>query len=262
MTKLIDPPELNIDEMNNLVGIKINNVNIYRQAFTHKSALRKYNLKKTFETLEFVGDAVLNFIVTRFLFEKYSDQQEGFLTKSRIKMVRGKTLAIIGEKMGLDKWILMDDKGMSCGWQKNPKVLEDVLEAIIGAIYNDLGLVHTRNFVLNMYDNPEYIDLNLLLSIDDNFKDKLIKMCKQWKMTPIYNTLGQDKDKNFIVQVLINNILYGTGMGTTKRQAEQNASMFTIKYLETQPVYNKTNYYTHAPYYPQTIGPGIRGPTF
>jgi len=250
------PPELNIDEMNKLVGIKINDISEYRKAFTHKSAMKKYNLKDSFENLEFIGDAILSFIVTRFLYEKFSDKQEGFLTKSRIKLVRGGTLAVIGEKLQLHKWILMDDKAMTNGWNHNPKVLEDVFEALIGAIYIDLGLVYARKFVLGVFNDKNIIDIDLLLAIDDNFKDKLIKQLKIQQITPVFNMVNRDHTGLFTVQVIINNYIYGVGQAMNKKQAEQNASLHTLRYLEMGCVNTQTQY---APPSPTPPVPGVRG---
>jgi ribonuclease-3 len=214
-------------DIENLVGTKISNVSVYVQAFTHKSALKQYpELKNSYETLEFMGDSVLGFVITRYLFDKYSgEHEEGFLTKARTKIVRGSTLSIISERLGLHRWIVMDDKGISKGWNKNPKILEDVLEALIGAIYIDLGIIHTKQFVFKLLEeNP--IDMN-----DDNYKDQLMRFCQTHKYElPVYNvdTLVQGV---FYVSVFVNGYLYGRGSGTTKKQAEQVAAYEAIKNL-------------------------------
>ena len=109
-----------------LVGTKISNIDLYQKAFTHKSALKEDpTLTGSFETLEFIGDSVLGFVITKFLYDKYEDRQEGFLTKARTKLVRGETLAGIASKLELYKWIRMDEKGMRNQWIHNPKILED-----------------------------------------------------------------------------------------------------------------------------------------
>ena len=148
---LIEAPPLNRFDIEKLVGTKVNNLAIYQKAFTHKSALKRYILNESFETLEFMGDSVLGFLVTKLLFDKYESRQEGFLTKARTKLVRGNMLASIARRLELDKWILMDEKGIRNGWNHNEKVLEDALEALIGAIYLDLGLLHTKKFVLGIF---------------------------------------------------------------------------------------------------------------
>ena len=149
---LIEPPPLDKDALNKLIGVKVNSVTLYQKAFTHKSAMKKYTLTESFETLEFIGDSVLGFVITKWLFDRYEERQEGFLTKARTKLVRGETLTKLSMHLGLDAWILMDDKGIRNGWNKNPKVLEDVLEALIGAVYLDLGLVHAKQFILDLFE--------------------------------------------------------------------------------------------------------------
>jgi ribonuclease-3 len=214
-------------EVEDLVGTKISNVSLYVQAFTHKSALKQYpELKASYENLEFMGDSVLGFIVTKQLFDTYSgEHEEGFLTKARTKIVRGSTLSIISERLGLYKWIIMDDKGTKKGWNRNPKILEDVLEALIGAIYLDLGIIHTKQFVFKLLrDNP--IDMN-----DDNYKDQLMRFCQNKKTElPVYN-VDYFMNNIFYISVYVNGIVYGRGSGTTKKQAEQVAASEAIKSL-------------------------------
>ena len=89
-------PMLDRIEIETLVGTKINDIELYQRAFTHKSALKRYNLNSSFELLEFLGDSVLNFVITRYLIDTYKDKDEGFLTKLRTRLVRGNTLADVG----------------------------------------------------------------------------------------------------------------------------------------------------------------------
>ena len=121
----MEPTLIQRQDLDTLVGTKIKDIEIYRRAFTHKSALKQYSFESSNETLEFMGDSVLGFVITKFLFDKYEKNQEGFLTRARTKLVRGKTLSTIAEKLNLDKWIWMDDKGMRNGWVKNPKMKRD-----------------------------------------------------------------------------------------------------------------------------------------
>ena len=101
-------------QIEQLVGTKIKNLDLYQKAFTHKSALKEYaQLNESFETLEFIGDSVLGFVITKFLFDQYESKQEGFLTKARTKLVRGETLANIAKILGLEKMVVMEEK--RCG---------------------------------------------------------------------------------------------------------------------------------------------------
>lgn len=227
---LIDPPLLNKQEIDTLVGTKVKDLSLYLRAFTHKSALKKYNLSESFETLEFMGDSVLGFIVTKMLFDKFEEHQEGFLTKARTKLVRGNTLAHIARHLNLGKWILMDDKGTRNGWNHNEKILEDVFEALVGAIYMDLGLLHTKQFVLGIYNNEFIINMEHIM-VDDNFKDKLMRFCQQNKyMLPEY--LVEYYEENiFCVSVIVNDVVVATGKAKNKKQAEQNAAKLALERL-------------------------------
>jgi ribonuclease-3 len=227
---LIDPPPLLKSEIDHLVGIKVNDLSLYQKAFTHKSAMKKYTLTESFETLEFIGDSVLGFVITKYLFDTYKGQDEGFLTKARTKLVRGETLAKIATYIHLDKWILMDDKGMRNGWHRNPKVLEDVFEALVGAIYMDIGLVHAKRFILDIFTNPQIIDMNCLM-IDDNHKDRLMRHCQanKWEL-PQY-PIDSHNNGVFVVTALINGAMMGNGSARNKKQAEQEAAQETLKQL-------------------------------
>jgi ribonuclease-3 len=206
------------EDVEQLIGTKINSIEIYQNAFTHRSALKQYSVKSSYETLEFLGDAVLSFVITKHLFDTYSDEHEGFLTKARTKIVRGKTLAKISESLGLGNLILMDDKGLRNNWNRNPKILEDVFEALIGAIYIDLGIIHVKQFIMkNVLSHP--IDL-----IDDNYKDIIMRWCQSQKYDlPVYQVRSFE-NQQFIIDMIICGRYVSYGQGTTKKQAEQDAA--------------------------------------
>jgi ribonuclease-3 len=220
---LIEPPPLDRIELEKLVGTKVNNLAIYQKAFTHKSALKRYLLTESFETLEFMGDSVLGFLVTKLLFDKYEERQEGFLTKARTKLVRGNMLASIARQLNLDKWILMDEKGIRNGWNQNEKVLEDAFEALIGAIYLDLGLLHTKKFVLGIFSDPNLVNMDCIM-IDDNYKDRLMRYCQANKLGLPEYPITMHVNGVFTISVSINNANLGQGSAKTKKQAEQIAA--------------------------------------
>ena len=219
-------------QIEQLVGTKIKNLDLYQKAFTHKSALKEYEqLNESFETLEFIGDSVLGFVITKFLFDQYESKQEGFLTKARTKLVRGETLANIAKILGLEKMVVMDENGMRNGWNNNPKILEDVFEALIGALYMDLGLLHAKEFVLRIYNDPKYIDLNLIM-IDDNFKDHLMRYCQlnNWQL-PEYRVSGHHEGI-FYIDIYVNGQFMSRGAAKSKKQAEQNAAKLFFEQLK------------------------------
>jgi ribonuclease-3 len=217
---------MNKAQIEELVGTKIKAIDLYQKAFTHKSALKEHDhLNESFETLEFIGDSVLGFVITKFLFDRYESRQEGFLTKARTKLVRGETLATIAKTMGLDKHVVMDEKGMRNGWNTNPKILEDVFEALIGAIYMDIGLIHAKAFILRIYQDPKYVNLDSIM-VDDNFKDHLMRYCQvNGFPLPEYRVAGHHEGV-FYIDIHISGRFVSRGVAKSKKQAEQLAAQF------------------------------------
>jgi ribonuclease-3 len=213
----MEPPMIDRARVETLVGTRIGNIDLYRTAFTHKSALKQYRLQNSYETLEFLGDAVLGFVVTKYLFDTYQSEQEGFLTKVRTKIVRGKTLAEVSRKLDLGSLVLMDDKGMRNEWFKNEKILEDVFEAFIGAVYLDLGVIWARSFV-HRHVLSEEVNLT-----DDNYKDIIMRWCQANHLPlPEYEVMSFD-NHIFEVKVKVEDHI-ASGSGRTKKEAEQAAA--------------------------------------
>ena len=221
-----------------LVGTKIKNLDLYQRAFTHKSALKEYEqFTESFETLEFIGDSVLGFVITKFLFDRYESKQEGFLTKARTKLVRGETLAKIANTLNLNELVIMDEKGMRNQWNNNPKILEDVFEALIGAIYMDIGLIHAKEFILRIYQDPAIVDMNSIM-VDDNYKDHLMRHCQvnNWQL-PEYRVCAH-LEGLFYIDIYIDNMFRARGAAKSKKQAEQNAAQMYFQVLDEVKKYN------------------------
>ena len=225
-------------QVEQVVGTKIKNLSLYQRAFTHKSALKEYeHLTESFETLEFIGDSVLGFVITKYLFDRYENKQEGFLTKARTKLVRGETLAHIANHLGLGKYVIMDEKGMRNNWNTNVKILEDVFEALVGALYMDIGLIHAKEFILRLYQDPEVIDMGTIM-IDDNFKDHLMRYCQvnNWEL-PDYRVSGHHEGI-FYIDIYVQNSFFARGAARSKKQAEQNAARNYFQALSTYNSYD------------------------
>lgn len=207
-------------QIESLVGFRINDEKIYQRAFTHKSAS---TLLDSYETLEFIGDSVISFIVTKYLYDTYTKEQEGFLTKARNRVVRGKTLAQVAKRLELDKFIDMDEKGLRNNWNSNPKILEDVYEALVGAVYLDVGLLYAREFVLRT------LDIQNMSLEDDNYKDQLMRWCQSnKKQLPVYS-YTQTRCGGFSAAVEVDGVVMAMGFGKTKKDAEQNAAQCVFR---------------------------------
>ena len=225
-------------QVEQVVGTKIKNLSLYQRAFTHKSALKENeHLTESFETLEFIGDSVLGFVITKYLFDRYENKQEGFLTKARTKLVRGETLAHIANHLGLSKYVIMDENGMRNNWNTNVKILEDVFEALVGALYMDIGLIHAKEFILRLYQDPDVIDMGTIM-IDDNFKDHLMRYCQvnNWEL-PDYRVVGHHEGI-FYIDIYVQNSFFARGAARSKKQAEQNAARNYFQALSTYRSYD------------------------
>jgi ribonuclease III len=212
------------DEVESIVGFRVRNLTLFQNALIHKSAVKKYQMQSN-ERLEFIGDAVLNLIVANFLYMEYPDANEGFMTKMRTRIVSGKCLSKIASLMHLDKHVRMNDKALKNGWNTNERIMEDVLESLIGAIYLDTGLQMATKFVMTALRN--FVDLNALC-IDSNYKDILMRYTQANQLDlPVYaikHEVGPNHNKQFVVSVELQNNPLGTGVANSKKQAEQIAA--------------------------------------
>ncbi len=206
-----------------IVGSPVLSFELYETAFTQKSAVGP-DRPQSYERLEFVGDSVLNFVIAKFLYDSFPDKDEGFLTKLRTKLVSGKFLSTVSWRLGLHEYVVMNQKGLYRGWNANHSILEDVFEALIGAIYLDLGIATARDFIMMILRTQA--DLNDIL-VDTNHKDRLSKHLKKLNMdSMVFETLHETGGANasFVVSVSSGGKLLATGDGKTKKDAEQAAS--------------------------------------
>lgn len=211
--------------MEDIVGYKIKNKDIFDQAFRHKSVITDETDLKSYERLEFLGDSILNVIITTHLYEKYPHENEGFLTRIRTKIVSGKALSQIASDLKLFNFIQMNDKAIEKQWNKNANMLEDVLESLIGAIYLDSGMKQASDFVHNKIINT--FDDDLLLE-DTNYKDILMRYLQGRKLNlPEYKFVDEvkvDDIKKFRINIYINNKFVSEGIHKVKKQSEQIAA--------------------------------------
>ena len=225
------------EDVLNLTGFNPINLEIYQQAFVHKSVLRFLNfenLNTSYERYEFLGDSILNLIIADFIFNKFPDKEEGFLTRIRTKLVNGKTLASIAKKINLNVFLIISKNVENIGGRSNDRIIEDIFEAFICSIFKDLGFKYAESFVLRLINT--YINLEELLE-DNNYKDILMRKCQQsLQINPEYKLLsssGTQSSRSFTSIVIINGEKYKTGTGKTKKESEQDASKNTLIFLES-----------------------------
>ena len=221
------------ENLEEVLGFRVNDPKVYERAFQHKSILKESNglITESYERMEFMGDAVINFIVTRFLMERYPDKDEGFLTRIRTKVVSGKCLSRLAGHLGLQNFIQMNEKAMHNGWNCNERILEDVFEALMGCLYTDLGLIQAREFMLRLL--RDYVDFREI-ERDDNFKDILMRYTQAHGVPlPEYESkeIMVEGKKVFSIRVHVNRTPCGYGRNKNKKQAEQNAARQALLYF-------------------------------
>lgn len=210
--------------------IRPRNLDIYQEVFVHRSLMKQgaccTNILRSNERLEFLGDVVLGLAVTDYLYDKYPDHDEGFLTKLRVKIVKGTTLATFARQLGMEQFIQVSNS--TC---INNNIIENAFEALVGAIYLDFRVINddmkqVKQFVFGIL--KDMIDWNDI-ERDDNFKDILMRYTQKYRLDmPRYKVehmMGQPHRPVYTVSVTVND-RYGkrhaaTHESTTKREAEQ-----------------------------------------
>jgi len=261
-------------ENNGLKGIKFNNINLYRNALVHKSYCTMKNAdfnsgnikcpddclplqEMSYERLEFLGDSLLGMVVAGYLYERFPDQNEGFLSKIRTKLVNGKMLGYLSDKIGFPKFAIISKQVEEANGRNNYKIMEDIFEAFLGAIYLDFqtekdevmlpknlsiafngnGYYMVQSWIIYIIEN--YLDFSELISSKTNYKDLLVSyMQHHLQDQPRYfeiNIVTKDNSKIFTYCIKDkNNTVIGTAKGSTKKEAENNVSLEALKHYNFQ----------------------------
>lgn len=189
-------------------------------ALTHRSALNENKRLVSNERLEFLGDAVLELVVSDHLYQHFPNDNEGGLSRRRSQIVQTATLARCAKNLGLDRQLILSRGEAKGGGRVNESILADCLEAVIGAVYLEKGLAAARNFIAE----------NLLVrevEISDYKSELQEKSQKVYHHTPQYkllHTSGPDHKKNFTVGVYLKGKLVASGTGLSKQKAEAAAA--------------------------------------
>ncbi len=220
--------------LKDLLGFYPTNFKLYDLAFIHKSApiFDSQGNRIDNERLEFLGDAILGAVIADFLYNRFPQQDEGFLTKNRSKLVNRNFLTRLTLDMGLNIFI---DANKISNFDKS-NIYGDALEALIGAIYLDKGYQAAKFFVTKKILS-KFVNLNEIEQKDSNFKSQLIEWSQKHKKPVKFETTEEppeDKSKapNFISVVRVENKKMGRGTGSSKKEAQQNAARETLKKLE------------------------------
>jgi len=223
---------INLTVLENNLGITFKDKELLKSSMTHRSYLNEHpaTAKISNERMEFLGDAIIEFLISRMLFERFPHSQEGILTASRSNIVQTKSLAQAAIKYDLGAYLLLSKGEEDGGGRKNLGLLENAFEALIGAIYLDQGLDKTAEFVTNYFDPI----IKSLKPSDLKDAKSLLQEITQEKdrITPIYKILSQegpDHAKIFTVAVFLDQEKMGEGSGLSKRKAEEEAAKEALK---------------------------------
>ena len=210
-----------------LAGLKFKSDRLLNLAFAHRSYANEIPFaSENNEKLEFWGDSVLGLIISEYLFKNLQDKNEGDLAKIKSFVVSEDILASVAKRIRVDNYILIGKGEEYSGGRRKKTLLADAMEAIIAAFYLDSGYSSVKDFVLTLLV-PE-IDKVVEDKHEKDYKSLLQELVqKRYKAYPKYSVVkksGPDHDKTFVIEVSINNVSYGTGIGKNKKQAEQKAA--------------------------------------
>ncbi|HLR33405.1 MAG TPA: ribonuclease III [Fodinibius sp.] len=226
--KLTPELEKRIDQLERIIETPVDNPFIYIQALRHRSALvgDEFGPNDSYERLEFLGDAVLDLIVTEIIFDLFPEKNEGFLTKLRAKLVKGDTLAMFARQLQLNELMLLADQVQGQGIENSKSLLADVFEALIGALYLDAGYESVSLFVSKVIGR--YVDFDTIITSLDNYKSLLLEYAQARRMKiPTYSLVsekGPGHDKTFEIEVYVDLKPVAKGIGKSKKEAEQKAA--------------------------------------
>lgn len=222
-----------ISDFEKIIGIDFRNKSILTQALTHRSYLNENRDIKGGhnERLEFLGDAVLELVITHYLYEKYPSKTEGDLTSIRSALVNAQTCAQVAGELGVNNFLLLSRGEAKDTGRARQYILANALEAIIGAIYLDQGYESAKEFIMRTI-----APLTERIVADELWVDAKSKFQERAQdevgITPAYRTLkevGPDHDKKFTVGVFLNNEKVAEGSGDSKQDAEQMAARHALK---------------------------------
>ena len=223
-----------------ILGFFPRNIRFYEQALLHKSTSIRSEKGRPLnnERLEFLGDAILDAIVGDIVYKHFEGRWEGFLTKTRSKIVQRETLNKLAVEIGLDKLVKYSTRSSS----HNSYMYGNAFEAFIGAIYLDQGYERCKQFMEKKI-LKNYIDLDKMSRKEVNFKSKLIEWSQKTKMEVSFELIEQflDQDYNpmFHTEVRIESLSAGTGTGYSKKESQQNAAQMALKKIKSDEAFKE-----------------------
>ncbi|MEW6189481.1 MAG: ribonuclease III [Actinomycetota bacterium] len=221
------------------LGIIFSNKNFLKRALTHSSFAFEMGVdaREVYERLEFLGDAILNFVITDFIFHRFPKFNEGELAKFRAKLVNSEALAKVAQGIGLGEFIFMGKGAELTGGRERTSILADCFEAILGAIYLDQGLSAVREFILKKFKDKIFEQASKEFS---DFKTNLQEYTmEKLGVVPEYQITREEgpvHERIFHAEVLVQGKVMGKGTGRSKKKAEQRAAQEALEALRRENI--------------------------
>lgn len=217
-----------IEALNNKLNLNLHNEDLFLTAFTHRSYLNEHPSYKlpSNERLEFLGDAVLQFLSSKYLYSKFQSLPEGDLTNLRASVVKTESLAYESRRLEFGTHLLLSKGEEGTGGRDREYILANTFESFLGALFMEKGIL----------DCEKFLEENLFYKVEDtvqkdSYKDPKTrfqeKVQEQKKTTPVYKIIeswGSEHEKNFKVGVYVDGDLFAEGLGSSKQKAEQDAA--------------------------------------
>ncbi|MBQ3022279.1 MAG: ribonuclease III [Clostridia bacterium] len=223
---------MNIDDFQKSIGYFFKNPDLLKTAFTHTSYANENNIE-SYERLEFLGDAIVDFLVGEYLFNNFSALDEGMMSRVRAALVCEKALSELGIEIGIDKCMLLGHGAELSGERTRPSIISDMFEAHIAAMYLDAGLDNTREYLYSLYGNR--IDEAARSGQVIDYKTKLQeKLQENGPCNIAYEILSAEGPVHhclFEVQVSANGTPLGKGSAYSKKEAQQKAAQDALSKL-------------------------------
>jgi len=215
-------------ELENNLGYTFSDKKLLNNALTHKS-YTKHQLSN--ERLEFLGDAILQLVVSTYLYNCYSDLNEGTMAKLRASLVRKQTLYELALKIGIDKYILMSKNEIANGGRQKPSLLSDAFEAVLAAIYLDSDYDTSAEVILDIYGTlfDEHLNGGGYTDYKTQLQEKLQKGNGLKMSYEVIDQKGKPHDMTFDIVVEYNSKIIGKGSGKSKKEAGQNAAKYALE---------------------------------
>jgi ribonuclease-3 len=215
----------NFKQLEDTIGYQFQDTSLLSQAFTHSSFTNehKINKPKTYERLEFLGDAVLEMITSDILFHQYEEMSEGDLTRARASLVCELALASKARELGLEHYVLLGKGEEATGGRKRDSIVADVVESLIGAIFIDGGIGEAERFI-RYYILMDMEKKRVFLDSKTKLQELVQRTNKDGVKYHIMEVKGPEHDKLFHAEVTLGDKQIGKGVGHTKKAAEQEAA--------------------------------------